>query len=48
VDSLWYRAQHIFRPRAGTTRQYELLAEWKPGSEYSLEADSAAFTDIFG
>ena len=27
---------------------YELLGEWKPGREYSLEADSAAFTDIYG
>jgi len=48
VDTLWYRARHVFRPREGTTRQYELLAEWKPGSEYSLEIDTLAFTDIHG
>ncbi len=29
-------------------RGYELLAEWRPGIEYSLEIDSAAFEDIYG
>ena len=28
--------------------EYELLGEWKPGQEYSLEIDSMAFTDIYG
>ena len=27
---------------------YELLAEWKPDTEYSIEADSMAFVDIYG
>lgn len=27
---------------------YELLGEWKPGQEYSLETDSLAFIDIYG
>jgi hypothetical protein len=27
---------------------FELLAEWQPGTEYSLEVDSAAFVDIYG
>ena len=27
---------------------YELLGEWKPGQEYSLETDSLAFVDIYG
>ena len=31
-----------------TTRRYELLAEWRPEVEYSLEIDSAAFEDIYG
>lgn len=29
-------------------RRYVLRGEWKPGIEYSLEIDSAAFTDIYG
>lgn len=27
---------------------YELLGEWRPGQEYSLEMDSTAFVDIYG
>lgn len=27
---------------------YELMAEWKPDTEYSIEADSMAFVDIYG
>ena len=33
---------------AENLRQYQLLGEWRPGIEYSLEIDSAAFTDIYG
>ena len=29
-------------------RQYELRAQWMPGTEYSLELDSMAFADIYG
>ena len=29
-------------------RQFELVGEWRPDIEYSLEIDSAAFTDIYG
>lgn len=29
-------------------RQYELLGEWRPDVEYSLEVDSMAFYDIYG
>ena len=29
-------------------REYRILANWKPGIEYSLEIDSAAFEDIYG
>ena len=29
-------------------REFELLAEWQPGVEYSLETDSMAFVDIYG
>lgn len=48
IDSLWYRAPFEFRPVAGTLRQYEVLVDWHPETEYSFEVDSAAFTDIYG
>ena len=47
-DTLWYRAPHLFRQIKNEPRKYELLGEWHPGIEYSLEVDSAAFTDIYG
>lgn len=48
VDTLWYRAPFELHPVEGRLREYELLAEWKPDMEYSLEVDSAAFEDIYG
>lgn len=45
-DSLWYRAK--FRIDHLQARNYLLRAEWRPDIEYSLEIDSAAFTDIYG
>ena len=48
IDSLWYDAECVFRPVENTIRQYEILADWKLGVEYSLEIDSAAFVDIYG
>ena len=48
IDTLWYKAECEFRPVENAIRQYEILAEWKPGLEYSLEIDSAAFVDIYG
>ena len=48
IDSLWYNADCIFRPEDNSIRRYEILADWKPGLEYSLEIDSAAFVDIYG
>lgn len=47
-DSLWYNAPFIFREKKGVARTYELLGEWRPEVEYSLEIDSAAFRDIYG
>jgi hypothetical protein len=29
-------------------RRYELVVDWHPDTEYSLEIDSAAFVDIYG
>ena len=48
IDTSWYRSPFIFREKAGAVRTYELLGEWRPGIEYSLEVDSAAFIDIYG
>jgi len=47
-DSLWYNSQFIFRKKAGTPRTYEILGEWRPEIEYSIEVDSDAFEDIYG
>jgi uncharacterized protein (DUF2141 family) len=48
IDSLWYDAECVFRPIENNIRMYEIVAEWRPGVEYSLEVDSAAFVDIYG
>ena len=48
IDTLWYEAPYEFRPMKNALRTYELLGEWRPEVEYSLEVDSAAFTDIYG
>ncbi len=47
-DTLWYRSPFVLRPKEGGNRTYELLGEWRPGIEYSLEIDTMAFTDIYG
>lgn len=47
-DTLWYRSPFVLRPKAGRNRVYEILGEWRPGIEYSLEIDTLAFTDIYG
>ncbi len=47
-DTLWYRSPFILREKADKARTYELLGEWRPGIEYSLEIDTMAFTDIYG
>ena len=44
-DSLWYESR--FKLRDVGRREHMLLGEWQPGTEYSLELDSAAFTDIY-
>lgn len=59
-DTLWYVSRFRFVERNDTSaaflgnfphenkRKYELLGEWRPGIEYSLEIDSAAFVDMYG
>ena len=46
IDSLWYNCPHKLVQTS--LRQYELIADWQPGMELSLEIDSAAFTNIYG
>ena len=48
IDTLWYRAPFEFHRCDSMLRRYELVAEWRPETEYSFEVDSAAFTDIYG
>lgn len=59
-DSLWYQSRYQLYPTLSRDsintspeallykRSYQFVAEWKPGIEYSLEIDSAAFIDIYG
>ena len=46
IDSIWYNTPFLFEQVA--LRRYVLKAEWRPGIEYSLEIDSAAFRSIYG
>jgi len=48
IDSLWYRAKYTFGAEPGKPRSLKLVSTWNPGHEYSIEVDSAAFTDIYG
>lgn len=48
IDSLWYKTPFEFGPKDSIPRTYVLRAEWRQGTEYSLEVDSAAFEDIYG
>ncbi len=48
IDSLWYRAPFVFEQCDSMLRQYRIVADWHPATEYSLEIDTLAFTDIYG
>ena len=48
IDSLWYRAPFEFRQMDSVPRRYQMVADWHPDTEYSLEFDTLAFTDIYG
>ena len=48
IDSVWYESECHMKPVPNMIRQYEIQADWRPGIEYSLEIDSAAFIDIYG
>jgi uncharacterized protein (DUF2141 family) len=47
-DTLWYRSPFLLREKVNVPRTYEVIGEWRPDIEYSLEIDSAAFVDIYG
>ena len=48
IDSVWYESTCRLQPVPFKCRDFEILANWRPGIEYSLEIDSAAFEDIYG
>ena len=48
VDTAWYQSRFMLREVQGEPRTYEIVGEWRPDREYSLEVDSIAFTDIYG
>lgn len=48
IDTVWQDIPFIFRNDTATYRQYEILADWKPGQEYQLKIDSMAFKGIYG
>ena len=48
VDTTWYDSKFKLRQVKDCQRTYEIVGEWRPDREYSLEIDSMAFTDIYG
>ena len=48
IDSVWYESTCRMEPIPYSLREFEIKADWRPGIEYSLEIDSAAFEDIYG
>lgn len=48
VDTIWTPMPFQFGEVAGHPRLYQIVGEWRPGGQYSLEVDSLAFTDIYG
>lgn len=48
IDTLWYVAPMEIISEGLPPRTYIIRGEWRPGIEYSLEIDSAAFVDIYG
>lgn len=48
IDTLWYVSPVEIVKEGLPPRTYMIKGEWRPGIEYSLEIDSAAFTNIYG
>ena len=50
-DDKWYNDRFVLRQRQSenaTSRNLEIIAEWREGAEYSFEVDTLAFEDIYG
>ncbi len=47
-DTLWIEQAMRLRLKKDAARQYEVLAQYKPGSEYQLTIDSAAIRGLYG
>ena len=45
-DSLWYKESYELKRISN--EEFQVKAAWKPGTEYSFEADSTAFETIYG
>ena len=48
VDSVWQNTPFILTADTVTPRQYQILADWKPGMEYQLTIDSLGIKGIYG
>lgn len=48
IDTVWYRKPFLFGAHPDRHRYYDIVADWTPGAQYSLEIDTLAFTDIYG
>ena len=48
VDTLWVDEPYLFRQRKHELMGFELLGEWRPGVEYKMTMDSAAFVGLYG
>ena len=47
-DTSWVPMPFQFGEVPGQPRVYRFVGAWRPGGQYSLETDSAAFVDIYG
>ena len=48
VDSTWNPIPFQIGESPSVPRTYQIIGEWRPGCQYSLETDSMAFTSIYG
>ena len=48
IDTAWYRSPVEISSKGMPPRTYLVRGEWRSGTEYSLEIDSAAFRSIYG
>lgn len=48
LDSLPHPIPYVFRQDKHNIREYVIYAEWRPGQQYKVEIDSAAFKGLYG